>query len=106
MWERTTHRRSQYRSKRSVEPPWNPLSAQLRESLQTHQQTIYHLSEVTGVDGTYIWRIVRGEQVEVSREVLILIALALVLDKETFAKVVQVLNLTLHAGGFRQLPFK
>lgn len=106
MWERTTNRRGQYYSKRSVEPPWNPLSARLRELLQAHQATIYHLSQVTGIDGAYLWRIVRGEQVEVSREILILIVLALVLDEESFRKAVCALNILLPAGGFRGVPEK
>lgn len=103
MWERTSHGSARFRSPRSVEPPWDPLAARLREMLQVSQKTIYQLSADTGIDGTYIWRIVRGERVEISREVLLLISLSLVLDKSQSDKVVEMANRLLDAGGYKML---
>lgn len=103
MWEKTTHSRTRFRSARSIEPPWNPLSAQLRELLQVCHKTIYQVSAVTAIDGAYIWRIVRGERIEISREILILIGLALILEKSQFDKVVEILNWLLDKGGYRML---
>lgn len=103
MWEKTTHSRSRYRSQRSIEPPWDPLAARLREMLQVSRKTIYQLSADTGIDGAYIWRIVRGERVEISREVLLLMSISLVLDKSQSDQVVEMANQLLDAGGYKVL---
>lgn len=103
MWERTNHNRSRYRSARSIEPPWDPLAARLRELLQVANKTIYQVSADTGIDGAYLWRIARGERVEVSREVLMLVSLALVLDKPKLDEVVEMANRLLDAGGYKVL---
>lgn len=103
MWERTSHGRSRDRSAREVEAPYDPLSVRLREVLQESRKTIYQVSADTGIDGAYIWRIVRGDRVEVSREVLLLLSLAMVLDRSRLDEVVEIINRVLDAGGYRQL---
>src|SRR5436309_1743818 len=103
MWERTSHKPSRYQSPRSIEPPWDPLAARLREMLQVSRKTIYQLSADTGIDGAYIWRIVRSERQEVSREVLVLLSISLVLDKLLADQVVEMANELLDAGGYKKL---
>jgi Cro/C1-type HTH DNA-binding domain len=103
MRELTSHGRSRRPLARAVEGPHDPLSARLRQVLQESRKTIYQLSADTGIDGTYLWRIVRGERVEVSREVLMLISVAMVLDREQADQVVEMANRLLDAGGYKVL---
>ncbi len=103
MWERSTHGSSRSRYVRPVEGPYAPVSEQLREFLKEYRKTIYQLSADTGVDGTYLWRIVRGERVEVSREVLLLISIALVLDNGRADSLIETANRLLEAGGYKVL---
>jgi hypothetical protein len=103
MREPTSRSRSRRRSERAVEGPYEPLSARLRDLLEESQKTIYQLSVDTGIDGAYIWRIVRGERVEVSREILMLMAIALVVDKMQVEQVVEMANRLLDAGGYKVL---
>lgn len=103
MWERTNHGRSRPHSDHAIEAPYDPLSVKLRELLQESRKTIYQVSSDTGIDGAYIWRIVRGERVEVSREVLMLLSMAMVLDKTRVDEVVYMANRLLDAGGYKVL---
>ena len=48
-------------------------------------------------------RAVRGERVEVSRKVLVLISIAIVLNKEQAEQVVVMANRLLDAGGYKVL---
>ncbi len=79
----------------------------LARTLKKHQEesgrSIYELSNSSGVDAAYIWRIIRGERTNASREILILVAIALVLDGKTIKKVVEVTNDLLDAAGFKKL---
>lgn len=101
MWEKTSHSRSSFRSQRSIEPPGNPFAALLRELLQKYNKTIYQLSADTGIDGAYLWRIVRGERVEISREVVIKIALAFAMDKAQAEQFLEILNPLLDRASFK-----
>ncbi len=65
----------------------------------TFETTISQLSIDARIDGTYLWRIGRGERVEVSREVLMLIGIAMVLDKDRAEEVVEIANRLLDAAG-------
>ena len=103
MWERTNNGRARSQPVELPAKPYDPLSERLRELLQESRKTIYQVSADTGIDGTYIWRIARGERVEVSREVLILISIALVLEKEKSDQVVEMVNRLLDAGGYKRL---
>ncbi len=103
MWERTNHGRSRSRTPAAVEGPQNPLSVKLQEVLQQSHKTIYQLSADTGIDAAYIWRIVRGERAEVSREVVIKIGLAMVLEQKQYDQVLETLNPLLDSAGYRVL---
>ncbi len=52
-----------------IEGPFAPLSEELPEVLKEHRRTIYRIRNDTGINGACIWRIVRGEPMEVSRNV-------------------------------------
>ncbi len=103
MWERGNHGSSRYRPPRPIEGPYAPVSKELREILNEYRKTIYQISADTGIDGAYIWRIVRGERVEVSREVLLLISIAMILDTPNQEKLVETANRLLDAGGYKKL---
>jgi hypothetical protein len=64
-------------------------------------KTIYQLSTYKCIDSTYSWRIARWERDEVSREVLLLIDIAMVLDKSRVDQVIEMANRLLDAGGIR-----
>jgi hypothetical protein len=69
----------------------------------TFETTISQLSIDARIDGTYLWRTRRGERVEVSREVLVLISMTIVLDKAHADQVVEMANRLLDTGGHRML---
>lgn len=103
MKERDLRGSSDVRALRPIDGPRAPLSEQLGEILRESQKTIYQLSTDTGIDGAYIWRIVRGQRVEVSREVLMLISIALVLDRSRGDQLIEMANRLLDAGGYKML---
>lgn len=79
----------------------------LGKTLQRYQeesgQSIYQLSQTSSVDAAYLWRIIRGEKHNVSREILILVAIALVLDGKTMERVITLINDLWDAAGFKKL---
>jgi Cro/C1-type HTH DNA-binding domain len=103
MWERSTRGSSSLRYAQPIEGPYAPVSERLREVLRESRKTIYQLSADTGIDGAYLWRIVRGERVEVSREVLLLISIAMVLDRDHADQLIEMVNRFLDAGGYKVL---
>jgi transcriptional regulator with XRE-family HTH domain len=62
------------------------------------------LSEVSGIDVAHVWRIEKGERPNTSREVLLVLSLAMVLDEATLDQVVEVANEILDAAGLKMLP--
>ncbi len=50
-----------------------------------------------------VWRIARGQRVEVSPEILMLMAIALVVDKTQAERVVEMANRLLDAGRYKVL---
>ena len=75
----------------------------LNEHLQKSGKSIYQLSNDSGVDSAYIWRVLNSERHEVSREVLIVISLALVLDERSVDTIIEVANDLLDAVGYKSL---
>lgn len=61
------------------------------------------LADRSGVDVAHIWRIEQGEHQNVSREVLILLSIALVLGSQSVDLVVDVANEILDAAGLKML---
>lgn len=79
------------------------LPAVLKEHLDKSGKSIYQLSNDSGVDSAYIWRVLNSERREVSREILILMSVALVLDERSVDALVEVANALLDAAGYRPL---
>jgi len=61
------------------------------------------LADRSGVDVAHIWRIEQGEHQNVSREVLILLSIAMVLGSESVDLIVEVANEILDAAGLKML---
>ncbi len=79
------------------------LAATLQRYVRESGRSIYQLSNASGVDGAYIWRILRGERENVSREVVIRLGVALVLESDSAEKVIDTTNDLLDAAGFKRL---
>ncbi len=79
------------------------LAGVLRKQLDEQRMSIYQLSQTSGVDGAYIWRILRGERENVSREVVIRLGVALVLEWAEAERVIDTTNELLNAAGFKRL---
>ncbi len=60
----------------------------------------------SGIDAAYIWRVLNSEKREVSREVLILLNVALVADERRVETLVEVANDLLDAAGYKSLRGK
>lgn len=87
----------------SSEENYDALPAVLKEHLEKSGKSIYQLSNDSGVDSAYIWRVLNGERHEVSREILILISVGLILDVRRVEKIVEVANELLDAAGYKPL---
>ena len=63
-----------------------PLAQYLREQLAAREKSIYFIAAFTGIDGSYLRRLARGEQHNPGLDKLVLIAFALVACEEQFAR--------------------
>lgn len=79
------------------------LQSALKKHLDRSGKSIYELSKDSGIDAAYIWRMLKSEKREVSREVLILLSVALVEDESRVDTLVDVANDLLDAAGYRVL---
>lgn len=61
------------------------------------------LADRSGVDVAHIWRIEHGEHQNVSREVLILLSIAMVLSSQSVDLIVEVANEILDSAGLKML---
>lgn len=61
------------------------------------------LADRSGVDVAHIWRIEHGEHQNVSREVLILLSIAMVLGSQSVDLIVEVANEILDSAGLKML---
>jgi hypothetical protein len=72
-------------------------------TLHLVRKAMHQLSADTGIDGGYLWRIVRGERAEVSREVLMLISMSMALDRSYVDQHIELANWPLDSGGYKVL---
>ncbi len=89
-----------------IEPtdPWrNPLARALQKHLQRAGKSIYQLSNDSGIDAAYIWRVLNNKKNEVSREVLILLSIAFIVDDDEVDAIAEVANDLLDAAGYKTL---
>lgn len=91
------------RSGRSMGRADHSLADTLDKELKRSGKSIYQLSNESGVDAAYIWRILRGERQNVSREVLIALSIALASEPGQVDRVFNVVNEMFDAAGFRAL---
>ncbi len=61
------------------------------------------VSKDSGIDATYIWRVVNSEKCEVSREAIIILSVALAADDERVDHLIDIANDLLDAGSYKIL---
>ncbi len=81
----------------------DPLARALQKHLHSSGKSIYRLSNDSGIDAAYIWRVLNDQKHEVSREVLILLSIALVLDDGEVDMITDIANDLLAAAGYKSL---
>ncbi len=91
------------REPRRLESPRDRLAITFRKCRETAGISLPNLAERSGIDKAHIWRLENGERPETSRETLVLLSLALVLDEEMVDCVVEVANEILDAAGLKML---
>ncbi len=91
------------REPRHLESPRDRLALTFRKCRETAGISLPKLAERSGIDKAHIWRLENGERPETSRETLVLLSLALVLDEEMVDLVVDVANEILDAAGLKML---
>ena len=88
---------------RPLELPRDQLAVTFQKCRQAKGLSIADLAEVSGIDMAHIWRLEQGERPNTSRETLIVLSLAMVLDATTLDQVVEVANEILDAAGLKML---
>ncbi|HZQ06357.1 MAG TPA: helix-turn-helix transcriptional regulator [Anaerolineae bacterium] len=94
------------RSQRVARPlqfPRDRLALTFRRCREQSGLSFSQLADRSGVDVAHIWRIEQGEHQNVSREVLILLSIAMVLGSESVDLIVDVANLILDSAGLKML---
>jgi hypothetical protein len=91
------------RTAQKLELPRDRLAITFRDRREFSHLSLSKLAEASGIDVAHIWRIEQGEHQNVSRETLILLSLAMVLDAGTIEQVVEVANAILEAAGLKML---
>ncbi len=95
-------KRSQRRA-RPLELPRDRLAITFQKCRHTQGLSLAELAHISGIDVAHIWRIEQGERPNTSREVLIVLCMAMVLDIPTLDQVIEVVDETLDAAGLKML---
>ena len=101
--EKTPRARRQHRRARALELPRDRLALAVENCRQVSGLSLYRLAERSGIDYAHLWRIEQGEHQNVSREILLLLSIALVVDTAAVDHIVEVANDILDAAGFKLL---
>lgn len=98
----------QHHKARPLELPRDRLAITFQKCRQARALSLAELAQVSGIDVAHIWRIEQGERPNTSREVLIVLSMAMVLDVVTTDQVLEVANEVLDAAGLKMLrtPWK
>lgn len=88
---------------RPLQLPRDRLAVAFQRCREQSGLSFAQLADRSGVDVAHIWRIEQGEHQNVSREVLILLSLAMVLGSQSVDLVVEVANEILDAAGLKML---
>lgn len=92
-----------HRVARPLQSPRDRLALTFRRCREQSGLSFSQLADRSGVDVAHIWRIEQGEHQNVSREVLILLSIAMVLGSESVDLIVDVGNEILDAAGLKML---
>lgn len=92
-----------HRVARPLQSPRDRLALTFRRCREQSGLSFSQLADRSGVDVAHIWRIEQGEHQNVSREVLILLSIAMVLGSESVDLIVEVANEILDAAGLKML---
>lgn len=88
---------------RRLELPGDRLALTVQKCRQVSGLSFTRLAERSGIDVAHLWRIEQGEHQNVSREILILLSIALIVDSTAVDHIVNVANEILDAAGFKLL---
>lgn len=88
---------------RPLELPRDRLAIVFQKWRQAQGRSVADLAQVSAIDVAHIWRIEQGERPNTSREVLIVLSMAMVLDVATLDQVIEVANEILDAAGLKML---
>lgn len=88
---------------RPLEFPRDRLAIIFQKCRQAQGLSLSDLSQVSGIDVAHIWRIEQGERPNTSREVLIVLCMAMVLDITTLDQVIEIADEILDAAGLKSL---
>ncbi len=98
-----SHSRHNRHKARALELPRDRLAIAFQKWRQAKGLSLADLSQVSAIDVAHIWRIEQGERPNTSREVLIVLSMAMVLDVATLDQVLEVANEILDAAGLKML---
>ncbi len=93
----------QINESRPLELPHDRLAFTLQKCREASGKSVYRLAGDSGVSSVNIWKMERGERQNVTRETLLLLSLAMVLNANQVDQVVEVANEILNAAGLKML---
>lgn len=88
---------------RPLEFPRDRLAIIFQKCRQAQGLSLSDLSQVSGIDVAHIWRIEQGERPNTSREVLVVLCMAMILDVTKLEQVIEVADEILDAAGLKTL---
>lgn len=88
---------------RPLQLPRDRLAVTFQRCRQRKQLSFADLSQISGIDVAHIWRIEQSERPNTSREVLIVLSMAMVLNENTLDQVIEIANEILDAAGLKML---
>ena len=88
---------------RPLQLPRDKLAVTFQRCRQKKQLSFAVLAQISGIDVAHIWRIEQSERPNTSREILIVLSLAMVVDENTLDQVIEVANEILDAAGLKML---
>lgn len=97
---RTKHKRHKARA---LELPRDRLAIVFQRWRCARGLSLTDLAQISAIDVAHIWRIEQGERPNTSREALIVLSMAMVLDDATLDQVLEVANEILDAAGLKML---
>lgn len=101
--KRASSTKHSQRRARPLEFPRDRLAIIFQKCRQAQGLSLANLAQVSGIDVAHVWRIEQGERPNTSREVLIVLSMAMVLDITTLEQVIEIADEILDAAGLKTL---